>query len=76
MVMQASCPPPMQVSYIPRPQLSKHELRTVLYCSSDLQGMKVSPWTTLPAELREHIYAYVLTESSGLTFCNHVGWIT
>jgi hypothetical protein len=33
--------------------------------------MSVSPWTTLPAELREQIYAYVLTEPSGLSY--HTG---
>jgi hypothetical protein len=30
----------------------------------ELQNMSVSLWTTLPAELREQIYAYVLTEPS------------
>ncbi|KAB2100067.1 hypothetical protein AG0111_0g11659 [Alternaria gaisen] len=30
--------------------------------------MSVSPWTALPAELREQVYAYVLTAPSGLTY--------
>ncbi|OWY50686.1 hypothetical protein AALT_g11857 [Alternaria alternata] len=30
--------------------------------------MSVSPWTALPAELREQIYAYVLTAPLGLTY--------
>jgi len=30
--------------------------------------MRVAPWTTLPAELREQVYAYVLTAPLGLTY--------
>ncbi|KAI0570891.1 hypothetical protein Alg130_11066 [Pyrenophora tritici-repentis] len=53
----------MQVSYS-SPLLLKHELRR-----GDFQNMRVSSLTALPAELREQIYAYVLTEPLGLTYC-------
>jgi hypothetical protein len=36
----------------------------------------VSPWTTLPAELREQIYAYVLTEPSGLSYHTRTDGVT
>jgi hypothetical protein len=34
----------------------------------DLENMSGSPWTALPAELREQIYAYALTAPSGLVY--------
>lgn len=45
------------------PPLLLHEHRI-----SDLRDMKASPWTKLPAELRDQIYAHVLTEPSGLVW--------
>lgn len=34
----------------------------------EVKNMSVSPWTALPAELREQVYAYVLTARLGLTY--------
>jgi hypothetical protein len=37
-------------------------------CRENFETMGVSPWTTLPVELREQVYAYVLTAPLGLTY--------
>lgn len=34
----------------------------------DIKDTTTSPWAKLPAELRERIYTYVLTEPSGLIY--------
>ncbi|USP82172.1 hypothetical protein yc1106_09446 [Curvularia clavata] len=43
-------------------------IRKHIYHDGDIKDTTTSPWAKLPAELRERIYIYVLTEPSGLIY--------